>query len=208
MSRNCNCKRQTWWLTGIAAIYLLGAFAGGTLRGEEDKQPNDGVDYLNIPFQTIDGETATLADWHGDVLLVVNTASRCGLTYQYEELQALYEEYAHRGFRVIGFPANNFLNQEPGTDEEIKQFCTTQYSVTFPMMSKISVKGEDKHPLYAYLTEQSPFAGEIRWNFDKFLLDREGEVVARFSPRTRPGSEEVVQRIEQLLTPSGEVQFR
>ncbi|RMH34693.1 MAG: glutathione peroxidase [Acidobacteria bacterium] len=150
----------------------------------------------------IDGNEVALSKYKGNVLLIVNVASKCGYTPQYEGLQKIYEKYKDKGFYVLGFPANNFANQEPGTNEEIKEFCTTRYKVTFPMFAKISVKGDDIHPLYKFLTskETNPnFAGEITWNFNKFLIDREGNVVARFSSKDAPESEAVTQKIEEYL---------
>ena len=135
-------------------------------------------------------------------MLLVNVASKCGLTPQYKALESTYEKYREKGFVVIGFPANNFMGQEPGTDAEIKQFCTTKYNVTFPLMSKISVKGDDKHPLYKFLTEGKAgedFAGDIEWNFAKFLVDRNGNVMARFGSRTTPDSPQVSEAIEKAL---------
>ena len=129
-------------------------------------------------------------------------ASQCGYTPQYAGLQAIYEKYRDRGFAVLGFPANNFGNQEPGTNEEIKQFCTTNYHITFPMFSKISVKGDDKHPLYRYLTgsEQGrQFGGEIKWNFNKFLIDRNGSIAGIYGSKTEPQSPELIARIESAL---------
>ncbi|MGH7254165.1 MAG: glutathione peroxidase [Nitrospirales bacterium] len=147
----------------------------------------------------IDGTPLPLQRFQGKVLLMVNTASFCGNTPQYEGLQTLYDRYRDQGLEILAFPANNFGKQEPGTNEEIKNFCYTKYSLTFPLFSKISVKGSDKHPLYQYLTEQSPFPGEVEWNFQKFLVDRQGQVVARYKPRTQPLSDEVLQDIERYL---------
>ena len=135
----------------------------------------------------------------GKPVLVVNTASLCGNTPQYTDLERIYEQYHDKGFEVLAFPANNFGQQEPGTNAEIKGFCLTKYSVSFPLFSKISVKGPDKHPLYHYLTEQSPFPGEVEWNFQKYLVDRSGNVVGRFHHRTKPVSPEVVKEIERVL---------
>src|SRR6187455_3787524 len=132
-----------------------------------------------IPVCTIDGKETTLGEYKGKALLIVNVASKCGLTPQYEGLEKLYEDYRDKGLEVLGFPANNFLGQEPGTNEEIKTFCKTKYNVTFPMFSKISVKGADIHPLYQFLTskETDPqFGGDITWNFNKFLVDRSGKL--------------------------------
>jgi len=156
----------------------------------------------DIKVTDIDGNEFTLGKYKGNVLLIVNVASRCGYTPQYEGLQKIYEKYKDKGFYVLGFPANNFANQEPGTNEEIKEFCQTKYRVTFPMFAKISVKGDDIHPLYRFLTnkETNPnFAGEITWNFNKFLIDREGNVVARFSSKDAPESEAVTRKIEEYL---------
>jgi glutathione peroxidase len=158
--------------------------------------------YLSIPFETITGDTLTLNDFKGHVLLLVNVASKCGFTHQYSGLEELYRKYKDQGLVVIGFPANNFGNQEPGTNQEILEFCTSKFDVTFPMMSKISVVGKDKHPLYVYLTEKSPLPGEIEWNFFKFLLDRDGKLVARFPSKTEPMSTELVSQVEKLLQKS------
>lgn len=150
----------------------------------------------------IDGNELKLEQFKGKVMLIVNVASKCGFTPQYEGLQKLYMQYKDKGLVVLGFPANNFLNQEPGSNEEIKQFCSLNYNVTFPMFSKISVKGKDIAPLYQFLTskETNPeFAGDISWNFNKFLVDRSGKIIARFGSRTRPESDELVQAIERAL---------
>jgi glutathione peroxidase len=155
-----------------------------------------------IKVTDIDGNEVVLSKYKGNVLLIVNVASKCGFTPQYEGLQKIYEKYKDKGFYVLGFPANNFANQEPGTNEEIKDFCTTKYKVTFPMFAKISVKGDDIHPLYRFLTskETNPnFYGDITWNFNKFLIDREGNVVARFSSKDAPESEAVTRKIEEYL---------
>ena len=156
-------------------------------------------DFYHIPFATIDGQPTSLADYSGKVLLVVNVASQCGNTPQYAGLEKLYETYKDRGLVVIGFPANNFGEQEPGTNEEIATFCKTTYGVTFPMMAKISVKGEDIHPLYAYLITQPDSTADLTWNFNKFLIDRHGKVVARYTQKTKPDDPALVSRIEELL---------
>jgi glutathione peroxidase len=153
-------------------------------------------------LKNIDGEEISLADYKGKVVLLVNVASKCGLTPQYEGLQALYEKYKDKGLVVVVVPANEFGNQEPGTNAQIKEFCKLNYDVTFPMLSKIVVKGLGIHPLYAHLTskESNPkFAGDIAWNFTKFLVDKDGNVIARFEPRTTPDSDEVVKAIEAAL---------
>ena len=154
----------------------------------------------DFTLNDIDGKPMPLTHFRGKVLLLVNTASFCGNTPQYSDLQRMYEKYRDQGFEILAFPANNFGQQEPGTNDEIKSFCYTKYSLTFPLFSKISVKGSDKHPLYRYLTEQSPFPGEVEWNFQKYLVDRSGNVVARYHHRTKPLAEDVVRDVERVLT--------
>jgi glutathione peroxidase len=152
--------------------------------------------------EDIGGNEVSLEEYAGDVVMIVNVASRCGFTSQYEGLQELYERYRDRGFYVLGFPANDFLNQEPGSNEEIKTFCTTEFNVTFPMFSKISVKGAEQHPLYAFLTNEDTnpdYAGRITWNFNKFLVGRDGKVVARFGSRTKPLSDDIIEAVEAAL---------
>lgn len=153
-------------------------------------------------LQNIEGEEVSLSDYSGKVLLIVNTASKCGYTPQYEGLQELYETYNEDGLVVLGFPANNFGGQEPGSDEEILQFCTTNFDVSFPMFSKVSVKGKDQHPLFSYLTsvENPDFTGAINWNFEKFLVDKDGKLVHRYRSKTKPMSEELTSAIEKELT--------
>jgi glutathione peroxidase len=155
----------------------------------------------SFTLNSIDGKPAPLADYKGKVVLLVNVASQCGYTPQYAPLESVYEKYKDQGFVILGFPANNFGAQEPGTNEEIKTFCNRKYSVTFPMYSKISVKGADQAPLYSYLTTQTGpgIAGEIKWNFTKFLVDKNGKVVKRFEPAVTPDSKEVVSAIEAEL---------
>lgn len=158
----------------------------------------------DFALERIDGRPESLSAYRGQVLLIVNVASKCGFTPQYEGLEALYDRYRERGFAVLGFPANDFLGQEPGTNEEIAEFCRATWSVEFPMFAKISVKGEQKHPLYRFLTSRpAPIGGEIEWNFQKFLVDREGRIVERFAPATRPEHPRVVGRIESLLAAGG-----
>jgi glutathione peroxidase len=156
----------------------------------------------NFTIDSIDGKPVNLASFSGKVVLIVNVASKCGFTPQYAALEALYEKYKDKGFVIVGVPANNFMSQEPGTNEEIKTFCTNKYNVTFPMMSKVSVKGDDKAPLYTFLTDKSSdpqFGGDIKWNFTKFLFDRSGNPVARFEPATTPDSPQVIAAIETAL---------
>ena len=155
-----------------------------------------------LAVKSIDGNDVALADYKGKVALIVNVASKCGFTGQYKGLQALYESYKDQGLLILGFPANNFLRQEPGTNAEIQQFCTLNYGVTFPMFAKISVKGKDMHPLYAYLTSKQAnpeFGGAISWNFNKFLIGRDGTIVARFGSRTKPEDPALVEAIKQAL---------
>jgi glutathione peroxidase len=160
-------------------------------------------DLLDLPLTTLDGEATTLSALTGGrPALVVNVASRCGLTPQYVGLEKLHEEYADRGFTVVGVPCNQFKGQEPGTSEEIAEFCSATYGVTFPMTEKVEVNGPAAHPLYRRLTETPDAAGEagdVQWNFEKFLLDGSGEVVGRFRPRTEPDSPEVRTAIESVL---------
>jgi len=151
---------------------------------------------------SIDGKPAPLSSYKGKVVLLVNVASKCGYTPQYTGLESLYEKYKDRGFVIVGVPANNFGGQEPGTNEEIKTFCTRNYNVSFPMMSKVSVKGDDKTPLYAWLTDSGTnptTGGDVKWNFTKFLVGKDGRVIARFEPKVTPDSAEVTSAIEQAL---------
>lgn len=153
----------------------------------------------DFTLDNIDGRPVSLDQFKGKVLLLVNTASFCGNTPQYSDLQAMYDTYKEQGFEILAFPANNFGQQEPGTNQEIKSFCFTKYSLTFPLFSKISVKGPDKHPLYRYLTEDSPFPGEVEWNFQKYLVDRSGRVMAKYHHRTKPLSDQIIQDVEKAL---------
>src|SRR5262245_3268292 len=156
----------------------------------------------DTPIAALDGTEGRLAEQSGKVTLIVNVASKCGLTPQYSGLQQLQEKYADRGFSVLGFPCNQFRGQEPGTHSEIAEFCETNYHVTFPLFEKIDVNGAKQHPVYAHLTphaDASGHAGDVRWNFEKFLVDRDGSVLARFSPQSEPGSAEVIDAIEGAL---------
>jgi glutathione peroxidase len=157
---------------------------------------------LAFKAQDIDGKDVDLSQYQGKVLLIVNTASQCGFTPQYEGLEAVYKKYKGQGFEVLAFPANEFGQQEPGTNPEIKTFCSTNYHVSFPLFGKIVVKGQGIHPLYQFLTSEKSnpkFAGDIRWNFAKFLVNRKGEVIARFEPADKPESPKVTGAIEQAL---------
>lgn len=188
---------MTRWTLCVA---LLAAFsAAGTAPAGETAAP---AGPLGFTVKDIDGNDVALDKYAGKVVMIVNVASKCGLTPQYTALQELHEKYGEQGLAVLGFPANNFGNQEPGTNEEIKEFCSTRYRVTFDMFGKISVKGDDIHPLFAWLTDgktNGDFAGDIGWNFNKFLIGRDGKVIARFNPRTKPDDKEVVEAIEKAL---------
>lgn len=157
---------------------------------------------LDFKVRNIKGEEVFLGDYQGSVLLIVNTASKCGLTPQYEELEALYKKYKDQGFKILAFPANNFLGQEPGTNEEIQTFCKLRYDVSFDLFAKVSVKGEDQCELYKFLTDEDRnpgFGGEISWNFQKFLIDRQGKVAARFDPKVTPMDQRVTSAIEKAI---------
>jgi len=161
------------------------------------------VTLYDIPVKTLSGEDSSLGALAGKTLLVVNVASKCGLTPQYAALEALHSRLADRGFSVVGFPCNQFMGQEPGTAEEIEEFCSTTYGVTFPMFEKIEVNGEGRHPIYDELTavpDADGAAGDIQWNFEKFLLGPDGTVLARFRPRTVPDDPEVLAAIEKHLS--------
>jgi glutathione peroxidase len=155
----------------------------------------------DFTLPNIDGQPMPLSEFKGKVVLMVNVASQCGYTPQYSALESIYEKYKDQGFVILGFPANNFGAQEPGTNQEIKTFCSRKYSVTFPMYSKVSVKGSDQTPLYKYLTTQADptHTGDIKWNFTKFLVDRQGNVVQRFEPAVTPDSADVTAAVEKLL---------
>lgn len=182
----------------IAMLLALGAMvaAAGTVRADDAKSP------LDYKVNSIDGKQVDLSKYKGKVVLVVNVASYCGNTKQYTNLESLYTKYKDQGLSVLGFPANEFGKQEPGTNDEIAQFCKTKYSVDFDMFSKIVVKGEGINPVYEHLTgaKTNPkFAGPINWNFEKFLIGRDGQVVARFAPKLSPEAPEVVSAIEAAL---------
>lgn len=181
----------------VAGVFVARAWADDSITPAED------ANVLAFTMTDIDGNEVDLDDYRGKVVLMVNVASKCGLTPQYEGLEALYQEHKDEGLVILGFPANNFMGQEPGSNLQIKQFCSAEYGVTFPMFAKISVKGEDKHPLYQKLTGQpEPVGGGVSWNFQKYLVDREGNVVAKFGPRTKPGDEELVAKVGELLATS------
>jgi len=189
-----NCMRLS--LSAVAGKYLV---IGVILIMTTSLIAGSGL--YSFTLNSIDGKPAPLADYKGKVILIVNVASRCGYTPQYSALESVYEKYKAQGFVILGFPANNFGAQEPGTNEEIKTFCVRKYSVTFPMYAKISVKGADQAPLYSYLTKETGagISGDIKWNFTKFLIDRNGNVVRRFEPPVPPDSTEIMGAIETQL---------
>ena len=154
---------------------------------------------LDFTMNTIDGKPRPLSSYKGKVLMIVNTASKCGFTPQYETLEKLYETYKDSGFQILAFPANNFGKQEPGTNAEIKDFCSTQFHTTFDLFEKISVKGDDQHPLYQYITKESPYPGEVKWNFQKYLVDKSGKIVAKYLSAVDPMSKEVRSEVEKLI---------
>jgi glutathione peroxidase len=196
-------------LLAIAILIITSASCSSSLAltGDNKSAANESVkmaekSVLEFTMKNIDGKDVKLDEYRGKVLLIVNVASKCGYTPQYEGLEAIYRKYKDQGLIVMGFPANNFLGQEPGTNEEIKTFCKTRYDVTFPMFSKISVKGDDIHPLFRFLTskETNPeFSGDISWNFNKFLVDRTGKVVDRFATGEKPESEKIALALEKTL---------
>lgn len=180
---------RRFWLAAVAALLLPVAAQGA------DKVPAA----LNFEMNSLAGKPVNLSQYQGKVLLMVNVASKCGKTPQYKDLQALHEKYGSQGLSVLGFPANEFGKQEPGTDAQIATFCKDKYGVDFDMFSKVVVKGDGQCPLYQYLTTQSKFPGDIKWNFEKFLIGRNGEVVARFAPGVNPSAPEVTAAIEAEL---------
>jgi len=186
--------KTQWNLVLMATLF----FCGCSVKSNEVKMKN----FYDIEVVTIGGETNKLEQYRGKVLLIVNTASKCGFTGQYDGLQELYEANKEKGFVILGFPSNDFMRQEPGSNEEIQSFCKLNYGVTFPMFSKIEVKGKDQHPLYTWLTskETNPAtAGKISWNFNKFLITRDGKVAGRFGSRTKPDDAELTQAVKDAL---------
>jgi glutathione peroxidase len=183
-------------LSTLLLLFAVMIFSTAFTADESNKNVHD------FKVKDIEGNEVKLSDYEGKVLLIVNVASKCGLTPQYEDLQELYEMYEGKGLEILGFPANNFMGQEPGTNSEIKSFCTNKYKVTFDMFSKISVKGKDIHPLYEYLTKKEnngKIDAPVKWNFQKFLIDRNGEIICSFSPRDKVSDAEVLKTIEKAL---------
>jgi glutathione peroxidase len=187
MKNGNNGKLRTYFMGLVILLMSASLFAASSI--------------YDFTLPSIDGKPMPLADYKGKVILVVNVASRCGFTPQYTALESIYEKYKDQGFVILGFPANNFGGQEPGTNAEIKTFCSAKYNVTFPLYGKVSVKGDDQTPLYKYLTTSAnpALTGDIKWNFTKFLVDRKGNVSQRFEPQTTPDSPEVVAAIEKSL---------
>ena len=185
----------------VVGLVVCAALAAGCVA-QKKEVPMSGI--YGIEMETITGEPIKLSEYRGKVLLIVNTASKCGFTGQYAGLQKLYETYQDKGLVVLGFPSNDFLRQEPGTNEEIQSFCKLNYGVTFPLFGKISVKGKDRHPLYLYLTSKQSnpaFSGKISWNFNKFLISRDGQVIGRFGSRTKPDDEKLAAALQAALLP-------
>jgi len=193
-------------ITGGLTVLVLVALLGGCQINKNSAKGEAAVEkrFYDFVVTDITGESFALGDLKGKKVMVVNVASKCGLTPQYEALEALYRNYSSKGFMIIGFPANNFMGQEPGTDEEILEFCTTNFDVTFPMMSKLSVKGEDQHPLYTWLTQKAWNGvqdSDVRWNFQKYLIDESGKLVGIAWPREKPDSDKIISWIEEGVTP-------
>lgn len=195
--------KSVWILMGLAVLFGAAALAwvARAIASEPRPQPpvSDAASVHAFRLKDIRGAEKDLSDYKGKVLLIVNTASRCGFTPQYTGLQKLYERYRDRGFEVLAFPANDFMGQEPGTDSEIQEFCSLKYRTTFPLFSKISVKGDGIHPLYRFLTTRPGMEGGVGWNFTKFLVGPDGKVAARFGSRQDPLSAEVAGAVEALL---------
>ncbi len=180
----------------LVSVVLLGTAYGA------DDQKKDTPAALKFTMKNIDGKDVDLSDYHGKVILIVNVASQCGLTPQYEGLQELYEKYDDKGLVILGFPCNQFGRQEPGSNAEIKAFCSDNYSVSFPLFSKIEVNGKEQSDLYKHLTNldlKHAGKGDVKWNFEKFVIDRDGNVVARFSPATKPNDANLLKTIEASL---------
>lgn len=184
-------------------VGILVCFSGQMAFSAELQVATATKSVLDFTLPLADGVQTPLNNYRGKVLLLVNVASHCGFTGQYEGLQNIYKKYSEQGFTVLAFPANNFLGQEPGTNEEIVSFCKLNYGVTFPVFAKISVKGDDQHPLYSFLTEEKTnpgFSGDISWNFNKFLVDRQGKVVGRYGSMTGPENKDLIAALEMALT--------
>ena len=183
----------------IVMLFCLVATIMTTHMNGQGKKENAMSSIYDFTMKTIDGKDRSLAEYKGKVVMIVNVASFCGYTPQYKQLEAVYKKYAEKGFVILGFPANNFGKQEPGSDVDIAAFCERNYGVSFDLFSKISVKGSDMHPLYNYLTTETDFKGDIGWNFTKFLIDKNGKVVDRYKSSVKPDDNGVTASIEALL---------
>ncbi len=186
------------YLSALAIVFL---FFTLPLTSEKTEERPENI--FGFTMNDIDGNPVHLEKYKGKVILLVNVASKCGLTPQYKGLQNLYSDYKQRNFVILGFPANNFLRQEPGSDKEIKSFCSLNFGVEFPMFSKISVKGKKQHPLYKFLTSKltnPEFPGKIRWNFEKFIFDKNGKLAGRFHPKIKPQDQRITSLIEKLIS--------
>jgi len=195
MSRPLAADRAAW----RAGLLIASAIIMGATMPVAVAREKPGTSVLSFTMKNIDGAEVPLSKYKGKVLLIVNVASECGFTPQYKDLEALYEKYKDRGFVILGFPANNFGEQEPGTDPAIKQFCTSKYGVTFDMFSKISVMGSDQHPLYKFITSDPVYGGDVKWNFQKYLVDREGKIIGKYFSRVTPFAPELTGAIESAL---------
>lgn len=184
----------------LAGLVLFGSLVAVNAQEKKEEKPVPAS--LNFTMKSLDGKDVKLSDYQGKVILMINTASKCGYTPQYEGLQKLYTKYQEKGLVLLGFPANDFKQQEPGTDAAIAEFCKENYGVTFPMFSKISVLGAEKAPLYKYLTDASndpTKGGEVKWNFEKFLIGKDGKIIGRYRSAVTPQSDEIVKAIEAEL---------
>ena len=186
-------------LAFVSAFFAIGAVFHKKQEPNPMQSEKTAGKVYEFEMKTIDGKPKKLSDYKGHPLLIVNTASLCGFTPQYTDLENLYKKYADKGLKIAAFPANEFGAQEPGSDADIKKFCMTKYSVSFDLYSKIVVKGDGIHPLYQYLTKESGFPGDIPWNFSKFLVDKKGRVVARFGPDANPTGKEIAAAVEKAL---------
>lgn len=185
----------------IILILLFSSRAHSTTEQLNDKGENVKANIYNIVVKDMDGKDVKLSDFKGKVLLIVNVASKCGYTPQYEGLQKIYEKYKEKGFEILAFPCNDFKGQEPGTNEEIKEFCTSTYGVSFKLFNKIKVLGDDREPLYELLiNSDSVDKGDVKWNFEKFLISKDGEIVGRFRSKVKPEGEELTSEIEKYLS--------
>ena len=186
-------------LAVVSALFAAGAAFHKKERHDPMQSEKTAGKVYQFEMKTIDGQMKKLSDYNGHPLLIVNTASLCGFTPQYADLEALHKKYSGKGLKIAAFPANEFGAQEPGSDADIKKFCLTKYSISFDLFSKIAVKGDSIHPLYRYLTKDSGFPGDIPWNFTKFLVDKKGKVVGRFGPDVNPAGNKIAAAVDKAL---------